>query len=147
VILDQHRDIRQQLIDHPELFPTAVEEFLRYDGSVPTLTRTLTRDVTLHGQYLSEGQKVLLVTAAANRDPRQFENAERVDIRRDPNPHLGLGVGIHYCMGARLARQQASLGYQILLERMPGYEVTTEKVEYANTPSVRGPVRLPITIG
>jgi cytochrome P450 len=147
VILQQNRDVRQQLIDHPELFPTAVEEFLRYDGSVPTLTRTLTRDITLHGQHLSEGQKVLLVTAAANRDPRQFENAERVDIQRDPNPHLGLGVGIHYCMGARLARQEARLGFQILLERMPGYEVTIDKVEYINTPSVRGPVRLPITIG
>ena len=147
VLLEHHRDIRQQLIDDPQLFPTAIEEFLRYDGSVPTLTRTLTRDVTLHGQHLSEGQKVMLVMAAANRDPRQFEKAESVDIRRDPNPHLGLGVGLHYCMGARLARQEVRVGFQALLQRMPGYEITSDKVEYISTPSVRGPVRLPITIG
>jgi cytochrome P450 len=144
IVLDAHRDARAELCADPALVPNAVEEVLRYEGPVPTLTRTTARDVELHGHTIPAGDKVLLLLAAANRDPRAFPRADVFDLHRTENRHLALGHGIHFCMGANLARLEARIATEALLDRFPDYAVTTDRIEYFNTPSIRGPVTLPV---
>ncbi|MEZ5145167.1 MAG: cytochrome P450 [Acidimicrobiales bacterium] len=147
IVLDQHRSARAELLGDPDLVPAAVEEVLRYEGPVPTLTRTTTRDVELHGTTIPAGEKVLLLLAAANRDPRAFDHADRFDLHRTDNRHLAFGHGIHFCMGANLARLEARIATEELLRRCPDYAVAVDRIEYFNTPSIRGPVRLPVSTG
>lgn len=148
VLLEQHRVARSQIASDISLLPGALEEVLRFDGPVPTLTRTTTRDIELHGQTIPAGEKVLLLLAAANRDPRVFDDPERFDIHRHDGPrHIGFGSGIHYCMGANLARLEARVAVEVLLRRYPEYAITSTELTYFNTPSIRGPVRLPVVLG
>jgi cytochrome P450 len=142
--LDRHPDVRRALLADPSLLPTAVEELLRFEPPVHELVRTLTRDVELHGERLGEGDRVLLLLASANRDGRRFDDPERLDPRRDPNPHLSFGFGIHFCMGASLARMEARVALGELLRAIPDYQVIGGEIEWFRTPSVRGPARLPI---
>lgn len=146
VLLGKNPDARSQIVSDMSLLPGAIEEVLRFDGPVPTLTRTTTKDIELHGTVIPGGEKVLLLLAAANRDPRVFDDPERFDIhRRGPN-HIEFGSGIHYCLGANLARLEARVVFEELLARFPEYELASTDLTYFNTPSIRGPVRLPVTL-
>lgn len=119
VCLDEHPESLQELIEHPELLPSAIEEVLRYRGVVHSFSRVAMMDTILAGEQIKAGDLVLPLFAAANLDERQFPHADTFDIRRTPNRHLGFGQGIHFCLGAPLARLEAGSALRMLLERFP----------------------------
>ncbi|HEY7201548.1 MAG TPA: cytochrome P450 [Candidatus Dormibacteraeota bacterium] len=126
---------------------TAVEEIVRAAAPVVFMRRTATRDVTLSGHAFHEGDKVVLFYGAANRDPRVFDDPERFDVRRDPNPHLGFGgPGPHFCLGAHLARRELSVVFRQLLTRLPDIEVAGDPVplQSLGIPLVGGIKHLPV---
>jgi hypothetical protein len=142
ILLARHPEVRAQLVDDPSLVPAAVEETLRFEGPVPTLTRTTACEVELRGRTIPAGEKVLLLLAAANRDPRVFDEGDSFDLHRSSSRQLAFGTGIHYCMGANLARLEARVAFEELLARHPRYRINSDPVQYVNTPSIRGPVEL-----
>jgi cytochrome P450 len=111
---------RDELGARPELDASAVEEFLRIESPVPATVKVATRDLEFRGAALRAGEMVLPFLSAANRDPRQFDAPDRLDLARTPNRHLAFGWGIHFCLGAPLARLEAALAFRSLLERAPG---------------------------
>ncbi|OBK58749.1 cytochrome [Mycobacterium gordonae] len=115
--LAEHPDQLLALRADFELLPTAVEEIIRWTSPSPSKRRTATRDVTLGGQPIEAGQKVQIWEGSANRDDTVFEHAAQFDIARKPNPHLGFGQGVHYCLGANLARLELRVLYEELLSR------------------------------
>ena len=121
--LIEHPDQWRRLQRDRSLLDTAVEEFLRWVTPVMHFRRTATRDVELRGQKIREGQKVVLFYPAANRDEWVFEQPERFDVGRVDNPHLALGIGEHYCMGANLARMEIRVLFEELLRRVPEFEL------------------------
>jgi cytochrome P450 len=129
----------------PGLLPSAIEEILRYRSPVQMMFRTTRRAVEMHGQVIPAGQFVLPVIGAANRDPLHFREADRFDIARDPNPHLALGHGVHFCLGAALSRLEARIALADLLGRVKN---VTRASDAPWTPRralhVHGPSRLPI---
>ncbi|XYH98372.1 cytochrome P450 [Sorangium sp. So ce1128] len=129
----------------PELLPSAIEEVLRYRSPVQMVYREARRDVALHGQVIPAGKLVLPVIGSANRDPQQFREPGRFDIARDPNPHVAFGHGIHFCIGASLARLEARIALSDLLWRLRGIELASkEPWEPRKALNVHGPARLPI---
>jgi cytochrome P450 len=114
--------------------------------SVYEVARTLTRDIELHGRSFREGDRVLLLLAAANRDPRHFHDPNELDIHRQPNDHLEFGFGVHFCMGASLARMEACIALEELLANFADYRVTTREIEWLRTPAVRGPAALELEL-
>ena len=137
VILAEHPDVRRRLASNPDLVPTAVEELLRYDSPVQGLSRTLTRDVTLHGQTMNAGDTVLLLFGSANRDDRAFPDADTFDIDRTPGRQLAFGRGTHFCIGAPLARMETRIALCALLERDDAWHVDPA----ASTRLKSGPIR------
>ena len=126
---------------------TAVEEIVRAASPVTFMRRTATGDHTVSGHTFNEGDKVVLFYGAANRDPRQFDEPERFDVRRDPNPHVGFGgPGPHFCLGAHLARRELSVVFRQLFDRLPDIEVSGQPtpLESAGIPLVGGIKRLPV---
>jgi len=121
VLLAEHPDQRRLLAQDPSLLPDAIEEMLRYESPAQALPRRLTRDVALHGQTLPEGSQLFLLWGSANRDEREFEHAERFDVRRRMKRHLAFGQGLHFCLGKSLARLEAQVAFEELLARAPGY--------------------------
>lgn len=121
------------LADHPEqlsalrsdldMLPTAIEEIVRWTSPSPSKRRTATRDVSLSGQSIEAGQKVQIWEGSANRDATVFDHADEFDIARKPNPHLGFGQGVHYCLGANLARLELRVLYEELLSRFTSVRV------------------------
>jgi hypothetical protein len=121
VLLAEHPDQRRLLAEDPALLDGAIEEMLRYESPAQALPRRLTRDATLHGVTLREGEQVFLLFGAANRDPREFEDADRFDVRRRMKRHLAFGHGIHFCLGKSLARLEARVAFEELLAAAPDY--------------------------
>ena len=144
VLLERHPDQRKLLIDQPFRIPTAVEEFLRFESPVQGLARTLTDSLEIHGTRLPAGAQVLLLFASANRDERKRSDPDRLDVTRDPNPHLAFGFGTHFCLGASLARLEARIAFETLLARIPNYRLREPRVERVCSGPIRGVVRLPI---
>ncbi len=103
-----------------EVSPTAIEEFLRYDSPLHLFERTARADTEIGGVVVKEGQKIAALIGSANRDESVFDHPERFDITRDPNPHIGFGAGIHFCIGAPLARMEMSIALPALMKRFPG---------------------------
>lgn len=128
-----------QLRDDPELTKAAVEEFLRFDGSVQINHRLLQRSMTLSGVEVPEGEMVYAMLGAANRDPAQFEEPDRLDLTRQPGHHLAFGFGTYYCLGASLARTEAEVGIRTLLDRFPEIRPATDTFEWRDTLTLRGP--------
>ena len=124
--LSDHPEDQELLTRHPELIPSAIEEVLRYLPPVWFLLRQTTTDVELGGVTIPAGQMVLPWTASANRDSRQFPDPDRFDVRRDPNRHLAFGHGIHFCVGAPLARLEARIALPMMLERLRDLRVERE---------------------
>jgi cytochrome P450 len=111
----EHPAAEAALRADPALLPAAIEEMLRFEGPLHYFRRTATRDTTLGGQRVREGDRVALMNTAANRDESVFADPDRFDIRRDPNPHLSFGIGEHLCLGAALARLEARVFFEELL--------------------------------
>jgi cytochrome P450 len=145
VLLCRDRDLRRRLIEQRDLVPSALEEILRFEPPVQGLSRTLTRDVELHGRKMKAGDRVHCLFAAANRDERAFDSPDRLDPTRSPNPHLSFGFGIHFCAGAHLARLEARIAVSAALERLPDFEMIDERVERFPSLMLRGVQRLPVT--
>jgi cytochrome P450 len=116
---EEHPDARADVLARPEVLPTAIEEVLRFRSVIHWLPRVVRRDVQFLGHDLKEGDLLLPVFAAANRDGAQFPDPDRFDIRRSPNRHLGFGHGIHLCLGASLARLEAKVALGELFRRFP----------------------------
>jgi cytochrome P450 family 130 len=147
-LLTEYRDQRRALVDDPSLIPGAIEELLRMTSPVQGLARTVTKDVHLYDRMIPAGRKVLLLYAAANRDPRAFGNdAESLDIRRHGVQHLAFAYGPHHCLGAAAARLQARIVLEELLARYPDFEVDAEAGEFATGRFVRRYASLPFTAG
>ncbi len=121
--LAQHPDQYALLLSDPGLLPTAIEEMLRWTTPSPSKRRTATRDAVLGGCAIAAGQKVLVWEGSANRDASVFASPDVFDVRRKPNPHLGFGQGIHYCLGANLARLELRVLFEELLARFATVEV------------------------
>ncbi|MGR6921393.1 cytochrome P450 [[Actinomadura] parvosata] len=145
-LLAAHPAQRAELAADPSLLRNAVEEILRYESPSPVQGRTLTRDVPLHGTTMPAGSKVLLLTGAANRDERAYADADRFDIHRRFGGHLAFGLGIHFCLGAALARLEARVGLEETLRRFPVWEVDHERAARLHSSTVRGYDKLPITV-
>jgi cytochrome P450 len=129
----------------PDLLPSAIEEVLRYRSPIQWMPRATRRDVAMHGQVIPAGKLVLPMIGSANRDPKQFPDAGRFDIARDPNPHIAFGHGIHACLGAPLARLEARIALDDFLERVKGFKLATDEPwEPRKALQVHGPSRLPI---
>ncbi|SPM42065.1 Cytochrome P450 [Mycobacterium numidiamassiliense] len=144
--LGTHPELRQQLIDQPELFRTATDEFLRYFSVNTSLSRTVARDVDLGGQHLRKNDKVIISWLAANHDEREFERADKVVLDRAPNRHVAFGLGPHRCIGSHLARVMSEVMVKAVLDRIPDYEVDLSGVhQYMGNPSMTGLGTLPVT--
>ncbi len=142
-----HPSLWRRLYDDPTLIPQAVEELLRYDSPVTrAVPRWVTRDVELAGQRLHRGDQVIAVIGSANRDENQFLCPMSLDIERKPNPHLAFGKGAHYCLGAPLARREASIALQRLIERFPNLqlEISPGDISWRQTPILHSLERLPV---
>lgn len=129
-------DQRQVLLDDPGAIPGAVEETLRFDPPSHYQGRTLTRPVALHGVTMPEGARVAVVNGASGRDPRQFPDPDRFDVRREIDLHLGFGFGRHICLGASLARLESRIALEEFCRRFPRYEVVA--LERMHSSNVRG---------
>jgi len=143
--LVEHPEQLARLRESPELLPSAIEEVLRYRSPVQAMFRLTTRDVELRGQVIPARRLVMPMIGSANRDPRQFADPGRFDIARDPNPHIAFGHGIHFCVGAPLARLEARTALPVLLQRLRGLELASAGPwEPREAFHVHGPARLPI---
>lgn len=146
--LARHPDQRELLVKDPSLIPGAVEESLRYDGPVHMTPRRVTRDVEISGQPVKAGERIMVLVAAANRDPEKFTDPDTYDVTRAPGQHVGFGHGIHFCLGSTLARLETRLAMEALLETAPGYRLAAdaEPLDYTRS-NLRSPRHLPIENG
>ena len=126
VLFAQHPDQQRLLVREPARIPNASEEALRYEPPAQALPRQTRKPFELHGQTIPVDQRVLLVWAAANLDPREFEEPERFDVTRKVVRHLAFGHGVHFCLGASLARMEARVAFEELFARYPDYELARE---------------------
>ena len=143
-VLMSHRDQWQRLINDPGLAGSATEELIRYDSPLQLFERTTTTDVTVAGCPVPAGHTIAVLLGAAGRDPQAFPQPDQLDISRAPNHHLGFGAGIHYCLGAPLARIEAQAALQALCHRLPTLELAgqpQQRPEFV----IRGLNDLPIT--
>jgi pimeloyl-[acyl-carrier protein] synthase len=135
---------RARLQADPALAGSAVEELLRYDSPVQFTSRHALTDLDIGGRHIHAGETVVAVLGAANRDPAQFPDPDRLDLARKPNRHLAFGGGIHFCLGAPLARMEAGIAIPALLARLPGLELAGPPVR-RDTVTLRGLASLPVT--
>lgn len=143
----RHPDQLQQLRDDPSLFDSAVEELLRYDGPIVVDGRFATEPFEFKGRQIKKGQTLLLLVGAINRDPARFENPDMLDLRRENNRHLAFGRGIHYCLGAALARLETSILLRVLLNRFPNIHLEANGVKrMAGNWGLRGLLNLPVRV-
>jgi len=143
-LLADHPDQRHELIERPDLVPNAIEEVLRFESPSPVQARFVTRDVVHHERVVPEGSALLLLNGAANRDHRKFADGERFDIHRKIDHHLAFGYGIHFCLGAALARLEGRVALDEVLKRFPSWEVDWDNAVQARTSTVRGWECLPV---
>jgi cytochrome P450 len=144
VRLEEQPELRERLIREPELLPKATEEFLRHDTPTHSLPRIVAKDCEFNGQKFSAGERVLLMFAAANRDPKVFEDPDRIDFERVGNRHLAFGAGPHRCMGSNHARMMFQVLMSEILTRLPDYTISGEVERFADAGSVYAVRRLPV---
>ncbi|OFX00080.1 MAG: cytochrome [Alphaproteobacteria bacterium RIFCSPHIGHO2_12_FULL_66_14] len=142
----KHRGEWERLVADRSLAATAVEEFLRYDGPSGAFARVAATDLEVGGRTIREGQRVFAFMNSANRDPEAFDEAERFDIGRTQNPHLTFGHGIHFCLGAPLARLEAQIAATRLAERLPHIRLSGGDPEWHDSLILRGVKNLPVTL-
>ncbi len=142
----RHPDQLRKLRENPALIGTAVEEFLRFDTSFLRAWRLTAEDVEIGGKRIPKGQTLSLMLGAANRDPAQFEEPDRLDITRDPNLHTSFGWGIHFCAGAPLARREAEIAFTTLLRRFPQMKLDEAGVEWQQNNTFHNLKSLPVIL-
>jgi cytochrome P450 len=142
--LSRFPDQRRKLVDDPGLIPNAVEEILRWEAPSPIQGRWTTRAVEMNGTDIPEAAKVALLTGAANRDERMFAEPDRIDVERRIARHVAFGYGIHFCLGAALARLEGRIALEETLKRFPTWDVDDDRCEMVHTSTVRGYAKVPI---
>ncbi|MGF7235389.1 MAG: cytochrome P450 [Frankia sp.] len=145
-LLAAHPDQRAELAADPSLIRNAVEETLRYEAPSPVQGRVTTRDVELHGTSIPATSKIVLLTASAGRDGRKYADPDRYDIHRRFDSHVAFGHGIHFCLGAALARMEGRIALEETLARFPTWDVDHGNAVRLHTSTVRGYEKLPILI-
>jgi cytochrome P450 len=144
--LARHPDQRRELVEDPSLIPNAIEELLRYEPPAPHMARYVTKDVEYYGRTVPEGSIMLLLTGSANRDDRKFVDGDTFDIHREIRQHLSFGFGIHYCLGAALARLEGRVALDEVLQRFPEWAVDWGSAKLSPTSTVRGWETLPVSL-
>jgi cytochrome P450 len=147
ICLLDHPDQRDLLRRRPELLPSAIEETLRFRSPLQFVFRQTLLDVELRGQQIPKGELVLASLGSANRDVSAFDEPDRFDITRDPNPHLAFGHGIHFCLGAPLGRMEARIALGQFLDRFPDFAYADEKWVPRPAFHVHGPASLRLRTG
>jgi cytochrome P450 len=145
-LLAEHPDQRRELAADRSLVPQAIEEVLRYEAPSPVQARTVNRDVEYYGQTVSEGSIMVILNGSGNRDDRHFPDGDRFDIHRTIDHHLSFGYGLHFCLGAALARLEGRVALDEVLNRFPEWEVDYGNVRQAHTSTVRGWASMPVSI-
>jgi cytochrome P450 len=146
IALLRHPRELERLREHPELARSAVEELLRFDSPVQLTDRLALEDCRIGGHAIRAGDSVWVMIGAANRDPRVFPDPDQLDIGRGDNRHIAFGHGIHFCLGAALARLEAEIALPALLSRFPRVSGDLDRLTYKNSIVLRGPVTLPLRI-
>ena len=140
----RHPEQLQALRDDPGLIPAAVEELLRFDSPVQTDFRGAAEDCEVSGFPVKQGQFIVLLLGAANRDPAEFAQPDRLDITRQPRSHVAFGRGIHHCLGAPLALLEGRIVIEMLLQRFASMRLLTDRPSFRNSVVLRGLESLPI---
>ena len=143
-LLAEHPDQRRDLVEDRALLPQAIEEILRFEAPSPVQARTVSHDVEHYDHVVAAGSVMVLLNGSANRDDRQFEDADRFDIHREISHHLSFGYGIHFCLGAALARLEGRVAIDEVLNRFPEWSIDWDGAVQAHTPTVRGWEKLPV---
>ncbi|UDY36673.1 cytochrome P450 [Dermatobacter hominis] len=146
-LLAEHPDQRRQIVEDRSLVNQAVEEILRFEAPSPVQARVCSRDVEWYGEHLPAGSVIVLLNGSANRDDREFADGDRFDIHREQRSHLSFGHGIHFCLGAALARVEGRVALDEVLDRWPEWDVDWDNAKQAHTAHVRGWERLPVRTG
>jgi cytochrome P450 len=146
VLFARHPDQRAKLVADRALVPNAIEELLRFEPPSPIQARHVTRPVEWHGHTVPGNSRIALLTGSAGRDEREFADPNRFDVTRSFDRHMSFGFGVHYCLGAHLARLEARVAIEETLARFPVWGVDESLVEYARTSTVRGPAHVPIQL-
>ncbi len=142
----RHPEQIEILRKDPRRIPAAVEELLRYDSPVQLTSRIVTEESSLRGRELHPGQQVVLLLGAGNRDPERFPEPDRLDVGREAVKPLSFGHGLHYCLGAQLARLEAAIAFERLLERLPELRLGGEPIVWGTNTVLRGPTALPLVV-
>ena len=142
--LIQNPDQLARLRADPENAETAVEEVLRFDGPIYAMVRVANDAMVLHERTIAKGDRIFAMLNAANRDPRVFDDPDRFDIMREPNRQMAFGYGIHFCLGAPLARLEGRIALPRVLDRLGQITIATDHLEWSDSLVLRGLKRLPI---
>jgi len=143
-VLADHPDQRRQLVEDRSLIPNAIEEILRYEAPAPQAARYVARDAEVHGRTVPEGSVMLVLFGSANRDDRRYPDGDRFDIHRQVGQYMTFSHGIHFCIGAALARLEGRVALDEVLQRFPEWEVDWSGAKLASTSTVRGWEALPV---
>ena len=143
-VLAEHPDQRRELAEGRSLIPNAIEELLRFEPPAPHVGRYVAKDAEFHGHAVPAGSAMLFLVGAANRDDRRYPEGDRFDIHRKVGQHLTFGYGVHFCLGAALARLEGRIALDEVLTRFPEWEVDSSRTRLAPTSTVRGWETLPV---
>jgi len=145
-VLADHPDQRRQVVEDRTLVPNVIDETLRFEPTGHATARFVMHDVEYHGHTIPAGSPILLILASANRDPRRYQDPDRFDIHRSDVQHLTFGYGLHYCLGANLARLEGRVALDEMLDRFPEWDIDRDAMSLAPTSTVRGWERMPIVL-
>ena len=146
LVLDDNPEQRAELAADFSLLPNAVEELLRYEAPSPVQSRWSTAESEFHGTVIPADSKIVMITGSAGRDERAYPDADRFDIHRNMDHHLSFGYGVHFCLGAALARTEGRIALEETFKRFPQWSVNRKAAVPLYTSTVRGYSRLPISV-
>jgi cytochrome P450 len=145
-VLSDFPDERRKLAADPTLIPSAIEELLRFEPPAPHVARYVTKDVEYHGQTVPEGSVMLMLNGSGNRDDRKFPDGDSFQADRNPKGHLSFGFGLHFCLGAALARLEGRVALEEVLKRFPDWTAKLDEARLSPTSTVRGWEQMPVTV-
>ncbi|MDQ2649964.1 MAG: cytochrome P450 [Actinomycetota bacterium] len=145
-VLSDYPDERRKLAADPSLIPSAIEELLRFEPPAPHVARYVTKDVEYYGQTVPEGSVMLMLNGSGNRDDRKFPDGDSFQAARNPKGHLSFGFGLHFCLGAALARLEGRVALEEVLKRFPDWTAKLDEARLSPTSTVRGWEQMPVTV-